>query len=49
MLDNAQNGNLAQQGNTTVIKLDGKLAYNSSKADANEMAYNTLTTPRGGQ
>ena len=49
VLDSAQNGNLAQQGNTTVIKLDGKLAYNSANADANKITYNSLTTPRGGQ
>ncbi len=49
VLDTMQNGNLAQQGNTTVIKLDGKLAYNSANAGANDIAYNTLTTPRGGQ
>ncbi len=49
VLDTMQNGNLAQQGNTTVIKLDGKLAYNAANAGANDIAYNTLTTPRGGQ
>jgi len=56
VLDNAHNGNLAQQGNTKIVKLDaGQLAYNTGKAGAGllnhtgEMLYNTLTTPRGGQ
>lgn len=49
VLDSAQNGSLAQQGNTKIIKLNaGQLAYNN--ADANgKIMYNTITTPRGGQ
>ncbi len=49
VLDEAQNGNLAQQGNTKVIKLDGKLAYNATNAGTGEILYNTISTPRGGQ
>lgn len=50
LLDNAQNGNLAQQGNTKVIKLDnGQLAYNAGKSFGKEILYNTISTPRGGQ
>lgn len=47
-LDEAQNGALAQQGNTKVIKLNGKLNYNASSV-TNEVLYNTISTPRGGK
>jgi len=48
-LDNADNGALAQQGNTKIIKLDsGQLAYNV-QGQTEEVTYNTLATPRGGQ
>lgn len=50
VLDTTANGNLAQQGNTKVIKLDsGMLAYNAGNANTTEVLYNTITTPRGGQ
>lgn len=49
VLDDAQNGTLAQQGNTKVIKLNGKLDYNASGSSAKEILYNTIATPRGGQ
>jgi ferric-dicitrate binding protein FerR (iron transport regulator) len=48
VLDEAQNGNLAEHGNTKVIKLDGQLAYNET-GNATEVIYNTITIPRGGQ
>ncbi|MBK8606264.1 MAG: FecR domain-containing protein [Chitinophagaceae bacterium] len=49
ILDNAANGNLAEQGNTKVIKLDdGQLAYNAGGIGS-EVVYNTISTPRGGQ
>jgi ferric-dicitrate binding protein FerR (iron transport regulator) len=50
-LDSAQNGTLAQQGSTKIIKLDsGRLAYEGSKANAGkDVLYNTIYTPRGGQ
>ncbi len=48
VLDSAQNGALAQQGNTKVIKLGGKLAYDPA-GTSKEVVYNTITTPRGGQ
>jgi len=48
ILDEAKNGNLAEQGNTKVIKLDGQLAYNKT-GNSTEILYNTITTPRGGQ
>jgi ferric-dicitrate binding protein FerR (iron transport regulator) len=52
ILDNAQNGTLAKQGNTTVNKTaDGKLVYNLSNiADTNAVpSINTINTPRGGE
>jgi ferric-dicitrate binding protein FerR (iron transport regulator) len=49
ILDDAQNGTISQQGNTKILKLDeGQLAYKvSGKSD--EILYNTISTPRGGQ
>jgi ferric-dicitrate binding protein FerR (iron transport regulator) len=50
VLDSASNGILAQQGNTNIIKQqDGQLVYNANGTGTDEIAYNTLTTPRGGQ
>jgi len=52
-LDSANNGALTQQGNIRVTKLqDGKLVYNqdgSFPSTTEEVAYNTVSTPRGGQ
>lgn len=48
VLDDAHNGALAQQGNTQVIKLNGKLNYNASPG-TNEVLYNTISTPLGGK
>jgi transmembrane sensor len=50
ILDNAQNGNVAQQGGTKIIKLNsGQLAYNAGNTLSSEILYNTISTPRGGQ
>lgn len=50
VLDDAANGNLTQQGNTTLIKLDGRLAYNHAAASSStEILYNTITTAKGKQ
>jgi len=53
VLDDASEGALTKQGNTTVIKLDdGRLAYNPqnvTKITSKAVLYNTLSTPRGGQ
>jgi transmembrane sensor len=49
VLDVAQNGVLAQQGNTKVIKLNGKLDYSANSSATKEIVYNTISTPRGGQ
>jgi transmembrane sensor len=49
ILDSAANGQLARQGNTKIVKLDGGgLAYSSSKGNK-EVFYNTLSIPAGGQ
>ncbi|MBX2921945.1 MAG: FecR domain-containing protein [Chitinophagaceae bacterium] len=52
VLDDAQNGSLAQQGNTEINKTtDGQLIYKLTKQDPSPEAiqYNTITTPKGGQ
>jgi transmembrane sensor len=58
ILDSAANGQLAQQGNANVIKLnDGQLVYKQEGGtsgkpftiDHSPLTYNTLRTPRGGQ
>jgi transmembrane sensor len=50
ILDSAGNGMLAQQGKTSIIKKnDGQLVYNPGAAQSNEVVYNLLQTPRGGQ
>jgi ferric-dicitrate binding protein FerR (iron transport regulator) len=49
VLDDAKNGDLTRQGNTKVIKLNGKLAYNNGSTGVKEVLYNTISTPRGGQ
>ncbi|MES1249711.1 MAG: hypothetical protein ABUL46_03460, partial [Chitinophaga rupis] len=47
-LEDADNGTLAQQGNTRVVKLsNGELAYRASGKEAKEVLYNTMSTPRG--
>ncbi|MBX2925206.1 MAG: DUF4974 domain-containing protein [Chitinophagaceae bacterium] len=48
VLDEADNGNVAQEGNTKVIKLDGQLSYRQT-GNATAVSYNTITTPKGGQ
>ena len=53
VLDDAREGKLQEQGNTTIIKLDsGRLAYNTRSGSPlleKIVQYNTLTTPRGGK
>ena len=48
-LADAQNGALAEQGNSRVIKIGGKLAYNTSSENEVEIVYNIVSTPKGGQ
>ena len=49
VLDDAQDGDLTHQGNTKLIKLNGKLAYDPLKNNPGEIVYNTISTPRGGK
>ncbi|MEP7081173.1 MAG: FecR family protein, partial [Ginsengibacter sp.] len=50
ILDSAQNGSLATQGNTQVVKLkDGKLIYQKENSNPASIQYNIISTPRGGQ
>lgn len=51
-LDSANTGSLAQQGQSTIIKLeDGQLVYEQDDHNLTTVAiqYNTVSTPRGGQ
>jgi ferric-dicitrate binding protein FerR (iron transport regulator) len=49
-LDSAANGVLAQQGNSSVIKLaNGEVRYDAKGIAQSEVMLNTMTTPRGGQ
>ncbi|OJW61053.1 MAG: hypothetical protein BGO55_31635 [Sphingobacteriales bacterium 50-39] len=49
VLDNAQNGAIAQQGATSITQLTGgQLTYNTP-AKAASVGYNTISTPLGGQ
>ncbi len=50
ILDSANDGMIAKQGNVKVIKLNtGQLAYTDQGISSKEMQYNTITTPKGGQ
>lgn len=51
VLDSAADGILAQQGNASIIKLaNGQLSYQQRGGkSADEILYNTMSTPRGGQ
>lgn len=50
ILDSTANGTIANQGATKIIKLpSGKLVYHSADENAQNISYNTLSTPRGGQ
>jgi transmembrane sensor len=50
-LDDARNGVIAEQGKTVINKKNGELVYNEGKVKVpdNTIAWNTVTTPRGGQ
>lgn len=49
ILDDALNGTLTQQGGTKLIKTNGKLDYNASGGLSEDVLYNTISTPIGGQ
>jgi ferric-dicitrate binding protein FerR (iron transport regulator) len=49
VLDSAGNKQVAEQGGTSIIKSeDGQITYNAAKT-GNEVLYNKISTPRGGQ
>ncbi|MEP6749538.1 MAG: FecR domain-containing protein [Bacteroidota bacterium] len=49
-LDDAQTGKIALQGNALINKsANGQLVYKILESKPAEIAFNTLTTPRGGQ
>ncbi|MDB5116518.1 MAG: fec operon regulator FecR [Mucilaginibacter sp.] len=53
VLTGAQNGKLAQQGNTIIKKTsNGQIVYLADERDASvsgKLTYNTMSTPKGGQ
>jgi len=52
VLDDANNGNVAKQGAITINKSNGQIIYDASKISSSEstvIAFNTISTPRGGQ
>ncbi len=50
VLDTAQNGYVANQSNTRILKLNaGVLSYKMEKTNAGKVLMNTITTPPGGQ
>lgn len=50
MLDKTEKGTIAQQGNTSIIKMhDGQIAYNVKGMFHGGPMMNTMQTPRGGQ
>lgn len=49
-LDSAANGAIAQQGNSSVIKLaNGEIRYELNGIAENKVMMNTMATPKGGQ
>lgn len=49
-LDSAKDGPLAQQGNSKVVKVDaGVLAYDARSRKDEQVLFNTIATPYGGQ
>ena len=50
ILDSAANGQLAMQGNTSIIKdANGKITYRLRNLSDNTVLLNTMSTPKGGQ
>lgn len=49
VLDEAQNGELTQQGNAKVMKFGGRISYDPTNKNSSEVVYNTISTPNGGQ
>ena len=50
-LDDAQKGDIARDGNAEIVKAGsgGTLVYHAMAGKQEAIAYNTITTPRGGQ
>ena len=48
-LDSVGNGMLTAQGNTNILKQNGKIVYNGQNISKTQVLYNTMTTPRGRQ
>ncbi|MEJ0103729.1 MAG: hypothetical protein WDO19_14755 [Bacteroidota bacterium] len=50
ILDSAKNGLVSEQGKTSILKTgSGQLAYNTTEAKDDEILFNTIATPKGGQ
>lgn len=49
LLDSAHNGIIAQQGGIAVSKANGALSYSGHSNGNQEIVYNTIVTPPGGQ
>jgi ferric-dicitrate binding protein FerR (iron transport regulator) len=50
VLDSTRNGALDKQGDARIVKQGGQLSYKTDEgANATELLYNTMTTPRGKQ
>lgn len=47
VLDSAQTGELAKQGNTVITNKEGQIIYEARKHDGSEVLYNGLSTARG--
>lgn len=48
-LDSVGNGMLTAQGNTNILKQNGKIVYDEQSISESKVLYNTMTTPRGRQ
>jgi ferric-dicitrate binding protein FerR (iron transport regulator) len=49
ILDSVGNGMLTAQGNTNILKQNGKIVYDEQNISKSEVLYNIMTTPRGRQ
>jgi transmembrane sensor len=49
VLDSLGNGVIAMQSGTEVVLQDGQLAYDPTESTSGEVAYNTMSTPKGRQ
>lgn len=49
VLDSADNGILAIQGNTKIIRRNNQIFYDETASNQTEALYNTVTTPKGRQ